>query len=160
MTSQAKIAANRRNAQRSTGPRAALAKARVRRNALRHGLAAIVVDDPAVATEVRRAAAAICDPEAAPLDRERALIIAEAKVTLNRIRRARAEIMEQISPAPPIKQLEGPAPMPQVEGNLRRLNQLMRIERYERRALSGRNRAVRLLAMEDNSLRDFEPVDL
>jgi hypothetical protein len=149
MTSQAKIAANRRNAQRSTGPRTALAKARVRRNALRHGLAAIVVDDTAVATEVRRVAAAICDPEAAPLDRERALIVAEAQVTLNRICRVRAEIMEQISPAPPIRQLDGPdaAPMPQVEGNLRRLNQLMRIERYERRALSRRNRTVRLLSM-------------
>ena len=48
MTSEAKIAANRRNAERSTGPRTASAKARVRRNALRHGLAALVVEDPAV----------------------------------------------------------------------------------------------------------------
>ena len=62
MTSEAKIAANRRNAQRSTGPRTAPAKARVRRNALRHGLAALVVGDQAVATEVGRVAAAICGP--------------------------------------------------------------------------------------------------
>lgn len=148
VTSEAKIAANRRNAQRSTGPRTALAKARVRRNALRHGLAAVVVDDPAVATEVRRVAAAICDPEAAPLDREWALIVAEAQVTLKRIRRARAEIMEQMSPAPPTTQSDRPdtAPMPQVEGHPRTLDELLRIERYERRALSRRKRAVRLLA--------------
>jgi hypothetical protein len=68
VTSEAKIAANRRNAQRSAGPRTAPAKARVRRNALRHGLAAVVVvDDPAVATEVDRVAAALCDPGAPPL---------------------------------------------------------------------------------------------
>ena len=39
MTSPAKIAANRRNARRSTGPRSAAGKARARRNAFRHGLA-------------------------------------------------------------------------------------------------------------------------
>lgn len=40
MTSEAQIEANRRNAQRSTGPRTEAGKAVSRRNALRHGLAA------------------------------------------------------------------------------------------------------------------------
>lgn len=40
MTSEAQIEANRRNSQRSTGPRTEAGKARSRRNALRHGLAA------------------------------------------------------------------------------------------------------------------------
>lgn len=40
MTSAAQIEANRRNSQRSTGPRTEAGKARSRRNALRHGLAA------------------------------------------------------------------------------------------------------------------------
>src|SRR5437667_10009088 len=86
-----------------------------------HGLAAIVVDDPAVTTEVGRIAAAICGPEAALLDREQALIVAAAQVTLKRIRRVRAEIMDQMSPAPPTRQPDAPdtAPMPQVEGNAR-----------------------------------------
>jgi hypothetical protein len=39
-TSERKIAANRRNARRSTGPRTAEGKLRPRRNALRHGLSA------------------------------------------------------------------------------------------------------------------------
>ena len=38
MTSAAKIAANRRNARRSTGPRSAAGKARARHNRFRHGL--------------------------------------------------------------------------------------------------------------------------
>src|SRR5262249_52788262 len=38
MTSEKKIAANRMNAQRSTGPRTAAGKERSRRNALKHGL--------------------------------------------------------------------------------------------------------------------------
>ena len=49
MAFETKIAANRRNAQRSTGPRTALGKVRVRRNALRHGFAAVVVGDLGVA---------------------------------------------------------------------------------------------------------------
>jgi hypothetical protein len=147
VTSEAKIASNRRNAQRSTGPRTALAKARVRRNALRHGFAADVVRDIATLTEVGRIAAALCDPQALPLDRERALIVAESQVTLKRIRRTRADIMEQISPAPPTKQSDesGTVPSPQTESSQRCLDELLRIERYERRALSRRKRAARLL---------------
>jgi hypothetical protein len=69
MTSEAKIAANPRNGQRSTGPRTALGKARVRRNALRHGLAALVVGDQ---TELDRIAAAACCPDTDPLVHEQA----------------------------------------------------------------------------------------
>ena len=134
MTSEAKIAANRRNAQRSTGPRTAPAKARVRRNALRHGLAALVVGDQAVATEVGRVAAAICGPEQEPLDREQSLIVAEAQVTLKRVRSARAQIMEQMLLA-----LDPHAP-----DTASGCDPLLRLERYERRALSRRKRAVRL----------------
>jgi hypothetical protein len=91
MTSEAKIAANRRNAQRSTGPRTALGKSRVRGNALKHGFAALVVGDRGLAKKVDRvAAAADC------LEREQALIVAEAQITLKRVRRARAHIMEQM----------------------------------------------------------------
>jgi hypothetical protein len=42
MATKAQIEANRRNAQRSTGPRTDEAKARVRQNALRHGLCASI----------------------------------------------------------------------------------------------------------------------
>ena len=46
MASAAQIAANRRNALRSTGPRTAAGKARSRRNAHKHGLYARVEPPP------------------------------------------------------------------------------------------------------------------
>src|SRR6516225_2608021 len=70
MTSEAKIAANRRNAQRSTGPHTARGKAHVRRNALQHGLAAVVVGDLDSAAEVDRVAATLFGPEASCSERE------------------------------------------------------------------------------------------
>ena len=138
MTSEAKIAANRRNAQRSTGPRTALGKARVRRNALRHGLAAGVVGDLTDAIEVDRIAANIFGPEACCSKREQARTIAESQVTLKQVRRARTNIIEQM-----LSVLPTPGSAPQDGASIAGLNQLLRLERYERRALSRRKRAVR-----------------
>jgi hypothetical protein len=52
MTSAAKIAANWRNAQRSTGPRSAAGKARTRYNALQHRLNVPARYDQATADEI------------------------------------------------------------------------------------------------------------
>src|SRR5438034_8632115 len=60
MPSDRKIVANQQNSQHSTGPRTALAKKRIRRNALRHGLAAAVVNGPGMSAETNRLAQAIC----------------------------------------------------------------------------------------------------
>jgi hypothetical protein len=51
MTSDRKIAANQKNATKSTGPKSALGKRRTRRNALRHGLSIGLGDDAAVVAE-------------------------------------------------------------------------------------------------------------
>jgi hypothetical protein len=148
VTSEAKVLANRRNAQRSTGPRAAPAKARVRRNALRHGFAAPVVGDPAVAAEVHRVASGICGGRAEREDQEQVLIIAEAQVTLQRVRQARTKIMERMALLPaaihPNPQHTAPASAALY------LEQLLRLERYERGALARRKRAARLLCSREN----------
>jgi hypothetical protein len=145
MTSEAKIAANRRNAQRSTGPRTTRAKMRVRRNALRHGLAAVIVNHSLAAAEVDEFAAAICGKDADPEEREQALIIAECDVTLRRVRAARVEVIEQMGLLLTTQGPDAPtgAPGPAVESNLVSFEQLLRLERYERRALSRRKRALR-----------------
>src|SRR6266699_1080951 len=56
MISTRKVAANRRNAARSTGPSTAGGKARASRNAYKHGLAVSILDDPAISAEVERLA--------------------------------------------------------------------------------------------------------
>jgi len=90
-----RLAANRRNARASTGPRTAAGKARVAQNARRHGLNVAVADDPLLAGEVAELARAICDglpnhggaPAAELVYLARR--VAEAQVDVMRVRRAR-----------------------------------------------------------------------
>lgn len=90
MSSPARTAANRRNAQASTGPKSAAGKGRVARNALRHGLAAPVRLDPALAPAIERLAVAIAgDAGADKRRRELARHVAEAQVDVLRVRLAK-----------------------------------------------------------------------
>jgi hypothetical protein len=57
---QPRAAAKRQNARASTGPRTAAGKARVARNALRHGLTAPVAADSAFAPQIEAMARKIC----------------------------------------------------------------------------------------------------
>ena len=59
---QAQIDANRKNAQRSTGPKTAEGKSRSRQNALKHGLTATVLDPALEPIEAPRAAVDPADP--------------------------------------------------------------------------------------------------
>jgi hypothetical protein len=108
-----------------------------------------LVGDPAVAIEVDRVAAAICGPQADRLEREQALIVAEAQVNLKRIRKERTHIMEQMLLLPPQQDpnARDTQSMPGVNRGSPHLAQLLRLERYERRALSRRKRAVRLASL-------------
>jgi hypothetical protein len=119
-------AANRANAARSTGPRTRAGKQRSARNALRHGLNQPVLADPGLAAEAADLARRIAGEDATEPRRAAALRIAEAQVDIQRIRRVREQIM-----------VEGFAAAGDITARL------MRLDRYERRALSRRKSAIR-----------------
>jgi hypothetical protein len=107
------IAANRQNAQRSTGPRTPAGKAKAARNSWRHGLSRPVLADPVLAREVEARAHRIAGAGAS---HALAMRVAEAEVDLARIARVRQQLTARLAAG----------------GGAAR--QLARIERYERRA--------------------------
>ena len=146
MTSEAKIAANRRNALRSTGPRTPNGKQRSRRNALKHGFAACTLIDPSFETEVARVAAAMHNSGSDCADSEQVATIAQCSVTLVQVRQAKMEVIAQaFQDHLPIK--------PSDEYS----NQLLRLDRYERRALSYRNRRMPAISTRKKA---ENPIDL
>jgi hypothetical protein len=148
MASDRKIAANRRNSRRSSGPRTVAGKLTVSRNALRHGLAAATPRDSGIAAEVDRLATAIAGEHVDPAQRAQALIIAESELTLLRVRAARTSIFEQMLATAAeeggSRGYQANAVLPDVIGEAY-LDQLRRLERYDRRAFSRRQTAVRKL---------------
>ena len=109
MTSAARIAANRRNALASTGPRTGAGKARSAQNARlstgprtpagkaasaqnarRHGLTLSVAGDPAWSEAIQSLARSIAGADAEGYDL--ACLIAEADIGVMRARRARADL--------------------------------------------------------------------
>jgi len=141
MLSDRKRAANRFNATRSTGPRTALGKLHTRRNAFRHGLAIGIVSSPALLEEIVWLAKIIDGDSGNPQRFEQAAIVAETEFDLIRIRAARVAILEQAAP-----RSTSSAPSVAFARDLVEiLPQLLPINRYERRALSRRKRAIRQL---------------
>ena len=89
MTSAAKIAANRRNARFSTGPRSLAGKMRSRRNAFRHGLAMAVTADLGFGDQIAALTAALVAETSPAGQREAAQAIAHATLGLNGLGRSR-----------------------------------------------------------------------
>ena len=126
MTSFKQIAANRRNASRSTGPITALGKARASRNALRHGLSVPVYPASAVAADIGEFALQLVGDAASQTEIDLARAAAEAQLELVRIRREKQLLLEVL--------MSGVS-SPGTEA-------VRRLDRYERRAKSRRKRAL------------------
>jgi hypothetical protein len=137
--------ADRRQVQERSGPRTAGGKARVAQNAIRHGLSLPVLADPATAAAVEaltRQMSEGADPETVEL----AQAVAHAQVDLSRVRRARHDLL-----AAALAHLTGGAeeaaangPPPDASRLVSQLaEQLLALDRYERRALSRRKFAIR-----------------
>ena len=93
MTSKLNRATNRRNAQKSTGPRTQAGKAKSALNALKHGLSAQPVFDAATQEKIDELAHLFagkhaCEPEVMILARK----AAEAQIMVSRVKAARREV--------------------------------------------------------------------
>jgi len=133
MPSDRQIAANRNNAQKSTGPRSDAGLKASRSNARRHGLAIPIGADPAFYDAIEKLAKALSLSRGMQNVDERARDAAEAELDLLRIRKVRAWVFETLYFAG-----NGAA-----SSNLAEVNdQLAKLERYERRAFSRRKRAL------------------
>ena len=160
MTSPAKIAANRRNARRSTGPRSAAGKARARRNAFRHGLATPASLDHAAMDRIDNLVDALTIDVHSQLQFQLATVAAEAQAEIERVRQTKVNLVNRAS-----AHLRDDAAGLLSSGERAALafagkaEVLMACERYERRAISRRNRALRALAKLQRELRREEAIE-
>jgi hypothetical protein len=127
MASPAQRHANRVNATRSTGPRTRAGKTTAARNAWRHGLSLPVLADATLAPEVAGLAHAIAGEGASAARRTAAARIAEAQIDLVRVRGVRLALTQKL--------LDGAEVTAEI----------LRLDRYERRALFRRSRALKAL---------------
>jgi hypothetical protein len=130
MASAKQIAANRANAQRSTGPKTAAGQLKSSRNSYRHGLSLPLSVDLQTRANIETLAQAIAGEHATEDQLQVAELIAEAQLDLKRIRATRA----RVTPSSLDETLD-----------LRVLTRLRVLDRYERLALSRRKFAARQL---------------
>jgi hypothetical protein len=172
MASERQIAANRRNARKSTGPRSGAGKKRASRNAYRHGLTLSITSTAAYAKLLAKLVREIAGDSKDAIVLERARAIAQAELDLARVRRTKLALIERASAFgeldPPQltvtqmirilndrgdrliipKPIDASATMPPQEPErsgeaIRRLlPELRKLERYERRAAERRDRAI------------------
>jgi hypothetical protein len=172
MASERQIAANRRNARKSTGPRSGAGKKRASRNAYRHGLTVSITSTAAFAKQLDNLVREIAGDSEDAIVLERARAVAQAELELARVRRAKIALIERASAFgeldPPWltvaqlirlmnaidrgrlvpKPIDALAAMPSrepersAEAVRRVLPELRKLDRYERRAAARRDRAV------------------
>jgi hypothetical protein len=97
MASERQIAANRRNARKSTGPRSGAGKNRSSRNAYRHGLALSIASTAAFAKQLDKLVREIAGDTKDAIMLERARAIAQAELDLAQVRRVKVALIERAS---------------------------------------------------------------
>jgi hypothetical protein len=97
MASERQIAANRRNARRSTGPVSGAGMKRASRNAYHHGLTLSITSSAAVAEQLDNLVRKIAGDSEDAILLERARAIAQAELDLARVRRAKVALIERAS---------------------------------------------------------------
>ena len=97
MATQRQIAANRRNARKSTGPRSNAAKKRSSRNAYRHGLTSSLPSSAAIAEWLDKFAHKIAGDSKNAIVLEQARAAAQAEFDLARIRHVKVALIQRVS---------------------------------------------------------------
>lgn len=180
MATARQLAANRKNARKSTGPRTRAGKDTARKNAYRHGLSTSATSILAFEPQVEQLAKKIAKADQVDLADARAL--AAAELDLDRVQRVKAALINRLYvfgaldpqfifgslrqevrylkwilwgvvanfPEPPDPSItmppEGPERM--AEAVVRSFPELLKLDRYERRAIARRNRAIRVIIQE------------
>jgi hypothetical protein len=180
MVSERQIAANRRNARKSTGPRSRAGKERARGNAYRHGLSSNFTPGSELDKKIEELARKIAGGSQGVIVLEQARAAAQAEFDLARIRAVKVGLIERayafgaLDPPRPLtstaahfafinlllltgtsaglpQPVEAAPPMPErgpdrlAEAVRRVLPELSRLERYESRAASRRNKALQAI---------------
>ena len=156
MASERQLTANRRNAQKSTGPKSRAGKRRASQNAYRHGLSAGNLLDADWITKIEALAKKIVDLSGGQIDLEQARSVAHAQLEVLRARSISTSVVTQIfagcdhsgwTTSADHKQLAVP---PEVadKGAKRTaeglaLSALKLLARYESHAVARRHRAIR-----------------
>lgn len=165
MSSPSRIAANRRNAVRSTGPRTAAGKIRASGNARKHGLSISIRYEPGISNKIEALTMAIAGKDAPPRRLQAARDVAEAEFELRRFQNFKLSLIE-VSAADmcAIAKIVGEVAdevddvarkaQDVVLNEMRTLTVLSKLERYERRALSKQWRALNKYAitLEENEM--------
>jgi hypothetical protein len=175
MATERQIAANRRNAVKSTGPRSSAGKRRARRNSYRHGLSIGAAGRPGSDEHVERLARKIAGAGADAMVLEQARSVAQAQLDLTQIRRMRVSLIQRMAEfevldtpdplgtdfkrllksifrglprdlsVPPPPSMPSSEPDRTAEAIRRALPELLKLDRYERSAAARRARAAGLI---------------
>ena len=107
MTSDRQLAANRRNAKKSTGPISRSGKSRSRQNALRHGLAISADRDPSLSADVDQMAQILSRAHGKASITLPTRDAAAAEIDLLRIRTASSNLPARYKTAPSVFSSDG-----------------------------------------------------
>jgi hypothetical protein len=125
MASERQIAANRRNARKSTGPRSGAGRKRASHNAYRHGLTLSITSSAAYAKQLDTLVRKIAGDSEDAIVLERARAIAQAELDLARVRRAKVALIERASA---FGELDPPQAFGSVTQIIRLLNAIAGVE--------------------------------
>jgi hypothetical protein len=157
------VAANRRNARKSTGPRSPAGKKRAAGNALRHGLCRSSSSLPEFARYLDKRARKIAGESRDMRVLEQARDVATAEFDLSRVRRLKLALIDRMSGLSGSAAFDGGDPYSpdavggsvdptnsissQPETIRRILAELLKLSRYEHRAAARRNKAFHKLRL-------------